>query len=932
MSNQAIKTKPDTVTQTEHDRKAYSPSKIIDDLIQDSRAPSASYEVESEVNKASQAYKITIATDFSGTIRINGHMLEGWVSSAAGISIVRNLVLTIAGDSRVRNLTRVNRPSSPYLEIGEQDIVYFETDLSCYLSNKDLEDYIEASVRINKATHASPEAGSAIITSTFSRKENIPLNKNSLFIPMNSISIQDWDILHNERVGLRIDSFKLCDQELEECKFDPNVVSGMSVPKNKSSHSGTIEDAPSRYSRIAFTEKIASNSRIVLSTKLDVSAKLETKDLQLAAFMRADRTTNISARLTRNGQVISNVEITAETHWCDFRRLMKGSLSKPRHKTAVYRLELEINHSGRGFVDIVACSVATNPSLRFICNPDYINEVATEIKLKKNCNYVRNGDFNHWSNGFVFDNLEARQETADGWRVECRKREAQHAKISLCQLSLDELLSRENSTPQYGLRVCTENFTGTMRLTSSVDRHFQNCQSVRFSMDVQIPNVDFPVKAFKKMYLVGRGVDGEEILHIIARRPTVAKAKTLSYEISEKDLVKLRLSSSKYSSLLLAIELEQDTTVIFSKVGIYSEGYQSDHIARSDIGSSPVSKLCFEDSNIEQQATFLKGLESWNSSTVQTVKSCEIGAKTTTYEGSIKDIKRPKIVRPYRGYPSVDIVVPIHNATDAVKQCLRSIIEETTVPYSVICIDDASNIETRSWLQDFTNEWQQVNLYINEENLGYTKSVNRGIGESTADWVCVLNSDCVVTTNWLERLIDVAMDDANIGIVSPLSNAASYQSVPRIYVNDDEKKGWSFNPLPAGVTPNDMADLIWKHTMSARPQVGVSNGFCQLVRRAMLDEIGILDEVNFPRGFGEENDLCVRVVKAGWQIRIADDTYVFHMKSMSFGHEQRKKLSKEGSISLKKKHPDIDWNEIVSSFKNIDELVELRKSISKSGF
>ena len=56
-----------------------------------------------------------------------------------------------------------------------------------------------------------------------------------------------------------------------------------------------------------------------------------------------------------------------------------------------------------------------------------------------------------------------------------------------------------------------------------------------------------------------------------------------------------------------------------------------------------------------------------------------------------------------------------------------------------------------------------------------------------------------------------------------------------------------------------------------------------------------MDEENFPIGYGEENDYCIRAADAGFTLAIADDAYVFHAKSKSFGHSRRKELSKQGA-------------------------------------
>ena len=108
------------------------------------------------------------------------------------------------------------------------------------------------------------------------------------------------------------------------------------------------------------------------------------------------------------------------------------------------------------------------------------------------------------------------------------------------------------------------------------------------------------------------------------------------------------------------------------------------------------------------------------------------------------------------------------------------------------------------------------------------------------------------------------------------------------------------------------------------------NGFCQLISAAVFDKIGVLDEVAFPLGYGEENDMCARAIKAGFDIAVCDNAYVYHAKSKSFGHDTRKQLAKQGSKALKEKHPDVDWSEITREFEQNQSLIKLRQRLKEN--
>ncbi len=93
------------------------------------------------------------------------------------------------------------------------------------------------------------------------------------------------------------------------------------------------------------------------------------------------------------------------------------------------------------------------------------------------------------------------------------------------------------------------------------------------------------------------------------------------------------------------------------------------------------------------------------------------------------------------------------------------------------------------------------------------------------------------------------------------------------------------------------------------PLLPFINGFCLALRRSALEAVGLLDEAAFPTGYGEENDLCIRLRRAGHRLRVADDAFVWHAQSRSFSHERRLVLARAAGEALARKHDstrDID--------------------------
>jgi GT2 family glycosyltransferase/glycosyltransferase involved in cell wall biosynthesis len=248
---------------------------------------------------------------------------------------------------------------------------------------------------------------------------------------------------------------------------------------------------------------------------------------------------------------------------------------------------------------------------------------------------------------------------------------------------------------------------------------------------------------------------------------------------------------------------------------------------------------------------------------------------------------------------SVDIVVCVHNALEDVMRCLASLERHTDARHGVIVVDDGSDDACAIALQEFTARHPNWTLIRNEEPAGYTRAANQGLRQSEAELVVLLNSDTIVTPHWVERLLECAQSDPAIGIVGPLSNAASYQSVPAIVGPDGD---WSINPLPPEWEIDQVGAAVALVSRRSFPRVPFVNGFCLAIKRDVIDAIGYFDEAAFPTGYGEENDYCLRAADAGFALAIADHAYVHHAKSRSYSHERRRDLGKEGRQALLQKY------------------------------
>lgn len=278
---------------------------------------------------------------------------------------------------------------------------------------------------------------------------------------------------------------------------------------------------------------------------------------------------------------------------------------------------------------------------------------------------------------------------------------------------------------------------------------------------------------------------------------------------------------------------------------------------------------------------------------------------------------------------TVDIIICVHNALEDVKLCIESVIKHTNDPYRIILVNDGSDEMTASYLKNISLQYteEKIVLLTNiREQHGYAIAANIGMNFSTGEFVVLLNSDTIVTEGWIDKMIDCAKSDSQIGIVGPLSNTAGWQSVPELMMDGD----WCHNELPEGINIQKMGAIIEKYSGKIYIQVPLINGFCMMISRRVFEKIGYFDEENFGRGFGEEDDFNLRAYGAGFKLAVADNTFIYHAQSKSYTDAVRKELSKKSRKILREKHGGLHLDECVVYMRENLVFLGIRRRIAAS--
>lgn len=228
------------------------------------------------------------------------------------------------------------------------------------------------------------------------------------------------------------------------------------------------------------------------------------------------------------------------------------------------------------------------------------------------------------------------------------------------------------------------------------------------------------------------------------------------------------------------------------------------------------------------------------------------------------------------------IVTPTHNNEDLTIRCFDSIRRHTS-DYLIVWVDNGSSAASRGRVGAFLeqNRVPHVKILL-PENLGFAGATNIGMRyavEHDARHIVLQNNDTEVFDGWLGRLVRAAERDPGIGLVGPLSSpCASWQSVDNLKQTHPR-----FHDLPDyGGDPEEYARTLGAAFDGQTVESSVQLAFFSVLMTAgLVADIGVLSE-EFGIGFGEDDDYCIRALKAGWKIVLAKDVLVYHRHRSTF--------------------------------------------------
>ncbi|HJQ22295.1 MAG TPA: glycosyltransferase family 2 protein [Blastocatellia bacterium] len=216
-------------------------------------------------------------------------------------------------------------------------------------------------------------------------------------------------------------------------------------------------------------------------------------------------------------------------------------------------------------------------------------------------------------------------------------------------------------------------------------------------------------------------------------------------------------------------------------------------------------------------------------------------------------------------WPRVSVIVLNWNTYAHTEACLESLRQITYPNRQVILVDNGSTDGSGEKLR---RAFPEAVFLQNAANLGFARGCNVGIYRALADhsdYVLLLNSDMLVEPNFLEAAVRLAESDPCIGLVSG-----------KVYLQDRPGVLWY-----AGGTVSAWRGVTvrgWYQKDGGQfdepCEVGFSTGALMLIRRSVLDRIGLLPEVYF---FGQEEwDYSLSVRRGGFKLYYAPQCVAYH--------------------------------------------------------
>ena len=255
-------------------------------------------------------------------------------------------------------------------------------------------------------------------------------------------------------------------------------------------------------------------------------------------------------------------------------------------------------------------------------------------------------------------------------------------------------------------------------------------------------------------------------------------------------------------------------------------------------------------------------------------------------------------------HPDLSIIVVNWNTRDLLRDCLNSILAETkATSFEVFVVDNASTDGSAEMVK---REFPQARLIENQENLGFARANNQAIRQSSGRFLLLLNSDTVVLSGALDKMVAFMKAHPAVDTSGPMllnSDGSLQQSILGTSPKFTLARSLIIIDFFVTYLPKLLSRKIGrKETDSPQPrQVGGLSGACMMMSREAVDKVGLLDEQYF--FFLEEVDWFHRLQQLGGVVYFIPEAQIIHHYAKSINQtDNRSKYLHENRYRFINKH------------------------------
>jgi len=225
--------------------------------------------------------------------------------------------------------------------------------------------------------------------------------------------------------------------------------------------------------------------------------------------------------------------------------------------------------------------------------------------------------------------------------------------------------------------------------------------------------------------------------------------------------------------------------------------------------------------------------------------------------------------------PDVSVIIVNWNTRDMTCACIQSVYDQQKdASVEIVVVDNASSDDS---VEAIRKRFADVVLIANGANKGFAAANNQGIEVATGRYILLLNSDTLVLDQAIDKCVKFADTETSIGVLGCRILNADRTLQPSCFMfpsilNMTLATTYLYKVFP-GSRFFAREHMGWWDRNDVR-DVEVVTGCFMLIRRDVIDTVGLLDEDYFM--YGEETDFCFRTKKAGFRNVFIPDAHIIH--------------------------------------------------------